>query len=98
MHYDRGEMAEQRFRNLLLKWLAKLPPDGWEDTSHELGDALYTFGERHRLSAYVPLCPVRKVADLAEFLSANGFTLAHRRSKHARYLHFSSKQGSCPKR
>lgn len=82
--YDRREMAEGRFRTLLLKWLTKLPPDGWEGTSHQLGDALYAFGERHRLYAYVPLCPGRKVAAMSEFLSANGFTLTHRRTKHVR--------------
>lgn len=83
---DRYKQLEGRFRTLLLKWLASLPPEGWAGTSHELGDELYIFGERHRLVAYVPLCPGRKVADLAEFLSENGFALTHRRTKHARTL------------
>lgn len=85
---DRLELAAERFRTLLLKWLAKLPPEGWEGTSHQLGDELYSFGERHRLAAYVPLCPGRKVADLSGFLSDNGFTFTHRRTKHARTLCF----------
>lgn len=85
---NRLEMAEERFRTLLLKWLVHLPPGGWEGTSHQLGDELYAFGERHRLFAYVPLCPGRKVADLSGFLSDNGFVLTHRRSKSQRTLRF----------
>ncbi len=86
MHFDRDEMAESRFRTLLVKWLAKLPPDGWEGTSHELGEELDSFAERHRLVVFVPLCPGRNVAGMVQFLSANGFTLTHRRTKHARTL------------
>jgi hypothetical protein len=89
MTNSRSEMAEQRFRTLVLKWLASLPPGGWEGTSHDLGNALHAFGERHRLSAYIPLCPVRKVVNLSGLLTVNGFTLTHHRSKHARTLRFS---------
>ena len=85
---DRREMVEGRFRALLMKWLAALPPDGWEGTSHELGDELHDFGERHRLHAYVPLCPGRKVAALSWLLSANGYAFTCRRTKHARTLRF----------
>lgn len=85
---NRLEMAEERFRTLLLKWLAKLPSDGWEGTSHDLGDELHAFGDRHRLYAYVPLCPGRKVAGLSGFLSDNGFTLTHHRTKNQRTLRF----------
>ena len=85
---DRREMTEGRFRELLAKWLAKLPADGWEGTSHELGEELDSFAERHRLFAFVPLCPGRKVAGLVPFLSAHGFALAHRRTKQARTLRF----------
>ena len=44
--------------------------------------------DRHRLVAYVPLCPGRKVADLCGFLSDNGFALTHRRTRHVRTLRF----------
>ena len=56
---DRREVSEGRFRTLVLKWLAKLPADGWEGTSHQLGDALHTFGEGHRPIAFEPTCPGR---------------------------------------
>ena len=85
---DRCEMSEGRFRELLLKWLAKLPADGWEGTSHDLGDELDTFAERHRLVAFVPLCPGRKVAGMGPFLSAHGFTLTLHRTKRTRTLRF----------
>ena len=85
---DRQELAEGRFRELLAKWLANLPAGGWEGTSHELGDELKSFGERHRLFAFVPVCPGRKVAGMMPFLSANGFTLTHHRTKHTRTLRF----------
>jgi hypothetical protein len=95
MHVDRDEMAESRFRTLLLKWLAKLPPDGWKGTSHELGEELDSFAERHGLYAYVPISAGKKVAGMTAFISANGITLTHRRSKHARTLRFSrSSSGS----
>ncbi len=89
MLIDRRVVAEHRFRTLLLTWLAELPPDGWEGTSHELGDALAAFADRRRLVAYVPTCPGPKVAELAGLLPVNGFTLSHRRTKHARTLRFS---------
>lgn len=85
---DRREMAEGRFRELLAKWLAKLPAGGWEGTSHELGDELDSFAERHRLCAFVPICPGRKVLALIPFLSAHGFAVTPRRTKHARTLRF----------
>ncbi len=85
---DRREMSEGRFRELLVKWLAKLPADGWEGTSHELGYELDSFAERHRLFAFVPICPGRKVAGMVPLLSANGFTLTHHRTKHTRTLRF----------
>jgi hypothetical protein len=88
MHVDRDEMAERQFQTLLLKWLGKLPPDGWEGTSHQLGDELDSFAERRRLCAFVPLCPGRKAAGMVPHLTANGFTITHRRSKHARTLRF----------
>jgi len=88
MSDSRLEMAEGRFRTLLLKWLVELPPDGWEGTSHELGDELAALADRHRLVAYVPLCPGRKVADLTRFLSENGFVHTHRHTKHARAVRF----------
>lgn len=69
-------------------WLAELPVGGWEGTSHELGDALDSFAERHRLFAFVPLCPGRKVLALASSLSADGFAVTPRRTKHARTLRF----------
>ncbi len=65
-----------------------LRTDGWEGTSHELGSELDSFAERHRLFAFVPLCPGRQVAGLVPFLSANGFTLTHHRTKHTRTLRF----------
>ena len=85
---DRREMVEGRFRTLLVKWLAKLPADGWEGTSHELGYELDSFGERHRLFAFVPICPGRKVAGMVPFLSANWFALTHHRTKRTRTLRF----------
>ena len=85
---DRQELAEGRFRELLAKWLANLPAGGWEGTSHELGEELDSCAERHRLFAFVPLCPGRKMADMVPFLSAHGFTLTHRRTKQARTLRF----------
>lgn len=88
MFDDRREMSEGRFRELLVKWLAKLPADGWEGTSHELGYELDSFAERHRLFAFVPICPGRKVAGMVPFLSAHGFILSHHRTKRARTLRF----------
>jgi hypothetical protein len=52
---DRRELAEGRFRILMLKRLAKLPLGGWEGTSHELGEELNSFAERRRVVAFVPL-------------------------------------------
>ncbi len=86
---DRRQLADARFRTLLLKWLAELPADGWEGTSHQLGDALNAFGERHRLYAFVPTCPGPKVAALTEFVADRGFTLTHRRTKRTRTLRLS---------
>lgn len=83
---DRRETAEGRLQTLLVRWLASLPPDGWEGTSHELGDELDAFAERHRLVVFVPLCPGRKVAGMTQLLAAHGFTLTQRRTKHARTL------------
>ena len=90
---DRREMSEGRFRELLVKWLAKLPADGWEGTSHELGYELDSFAERHRLVAFVPLCPGRKVAAMGPFLSAHGFALTRHRTKHTRTLRFGRAAG-----
>jgi hypothetical protein len=55
-----------------------------------LGDELDSFAERRRLCAFVPLCPGQKVAGMVPFFNANGFTLTHRGSKHARTLRFDS--------
>jgi hypothetical protein len=84
---DRIEQAEGRFRALVAKWLAELPADGWEGTSHQLGDDLAAFGKRHRLYAFVPTCPARKVAALAD-LRAAGFALTHHRTKSERTVRF----------
>lgn len=65
--------------------------DGWEATSYDFGDALYAFDRQQRLHAYVPICPVRKVAGRSRFFSDNGFTLTHRRAKRA---HLAAKQDS----
>lgn len=81
---DRLERADARFRVLLLKWLAALPAAGWAGTSHELGEQLSAFAERHRLIAFVPTCPGRAVAKLARFLADCGFTVSHHRTKAAR--------------
>lgn len=86
MHTDRRQLADARFRTLVLKWLAELPLDGWEGTSHDLGEVLTAFTERHRLIAFVPTCPGWKVADLSAFLTDNGYTLTHRRTKQERTL------------
>jgi hypothetical protein len=88
MLQTRREVSKGRFRSLMLKWLASLPAAGWEETSHELGQALAAFAERRKLVADVPLCPGGKVAGLYGFLSENGFPLAHHRSEHARTLRF----------
>jgi hypothetical protein len=89
----RLEAAEERFRTLLVKWLSKLPTGGWEGTSHELGDELDKFAERHRLCAFVPLCPGRQVARMTAFFTAHGFALTHRRTKSARTLRFTRSSG-----
>ncbi len=85
---DRRQFADTRFRTLRMKWLAELPPDGWEGTSHELGEVLATFADQHRLIAFVPTCPGRQVAGLVPFLTVIGFTLTHNRTKHTRTLRF----------
>ncbi|MEO2088310.1 MAG: hypothetical protein ABGY75_02280 [Gemmataceae bacterium] len=79
----RREVAEGRFRTLVLSWLNSLPPGGWEGMSHQLGEELGAFGDRHRLSAYVPACPARKVAG---FLADSGFALTFRRTKSERLI------------
>lgn len=89
-HTDRRQLADTRFRTLVLKWLASLPPSGWEGTSHELGEVLATFAEQHRLIVFVPTCPGPKLADLSAFLTENGFTVTHHRTRHARTLRFGS--------
>lgn len=88
MHTDRRQRADTRFRTLVLKWLASLPPTGWEGTSHELGEVLAAFAEQHRLVVYVPTCPGSNVADLSALISENGFTFTHHRTKHTRTLQF----------
>ena len=85
---DRRATTEGRFRALVLKWLAKLPPAGWEGTSHQLGDELAAFGERNRLYSFVPTCPTRKVAALGADLRAAGFALTTRRTKQERTVRF----------
>ncbi len=85
---NRLAMLESRFQTLLLKWLAKLPPDGWEGTSQRLGDVLAAFDKRHGMYAYVPISAGKKVAGMTAFISANGFTLTHRRNKQARTMRF----------
>jgi hypothetical protein len=84
--HTRRDMAGERFRTLVLGWLAELPAGGWEGTSHDLGDELAAFAERTRAVAFVPLCPGRKVAALAAVLVDSGFAITHHRSKHARTL------------
>ncbi len=59
-----------------------------EGTSHELGEELDSFIEWHRLFAFVPICPGRKVAGMRPFLSVHGFTLTFRHTKHARTRRF----------
>ncbi len=83
---DRRERADARFRVVLLKWLGSLPAAGWEGTSHELGEELAAFAERHRLIAFVPTCPGRAVAKLAGFLADSGYALSHNRTSAARTL------------
>jgi len=83
---DRRRLVEGRFRTLLLKWLGDLPSEGWEGTSHELGDVLVVFDKRHGIYAYVPISAGKKVAVMTAFITANGFTLTHHRTKHARTL------------
>ncbi len=90
---SREQQAEGRFRTLLAKWLAKLPPGGWEGTSHDLGEALARFADRQRVFAFVPICPGRKVAEMAEFLADHGFAVEHHRTKHARTLRFTRSGG-----
>lgn len=85
---NRLAMLETRFQTLLLKWLGSLPPGGWEGTSQRLGDVLAAFDKRHGLYAFVPISAGKKVAGMTAFISANGFTLTHRRTKHARTLRF----------
>ena len=79
-------------------WLASLPPSGREGTSHELGEALAEFAERRKLVAFVPTCPGRKVAELAGFLSENGFTRTHLRTKRTRTLRFTTGASVLPER
>jgi hypothetical protein len=86
MHHDRREQSEGGFRTLLLKWLGSLPSEGWEGTSHEAGEELAAFDKRHGLYAYVPISAGKTVAGLTAFLTANGFTLTHHRTKQARTL------------
>jgi hypothetical protein len=86
----RRERADARFRVVLLRWLAKLPVAGWEGTSHELGQELAAFAERHRLIVFVPTCPGRAVAKLAGFLADNGFTISHNRTSTARTVRFAA--------
>jgi hypothetical protein len=85
MHDSRVGLLEGRFRTLRTTWLAELPAGGWEGTSHQLGDELAACGERHRLCAYVPACPVRQVAGLLTGVLANRrFALTTRRTKSER--------------
>jgi len=85
---DRRQLVESRFRTLLLKWLSSLSPGGWEGTSRQLGDVLAAVAERHGIYAYAPISAGKKVAVMSAFITANGFTLTHHRTKHARTLRF----------
>jgi Ser/Thr protein kinase RdoA (MazF antagonist) len=87
-HHNRRAILETRFQTLLLTWLAKLPPVGWEGTSHQVGEELEAFDRRHRQYALVPTCPGRNVAALSNFLATAGYIVTHRLTKHARTLSF----------
>lgn len=53
---ERRELGEERFRTLLLKWLAKLSQSGWEGTSYKPKGEQTPSVVRRGLLSYVP-CP-----------------------------------------
>jgi hypothetical protein len=87
---NRLAMLETRFQTLLLKWLAKVPLAGWEGTSKQSGDELYSLNKGQGRYAHVPISAGKKVIGMRAFITAHGFTLVHRRNKHTRTLRFTT--------
>ncbi len=82
--------AEERFRRLLVAWLATLPRDGWTGGAAELFAALDAFEREGRFCAYVPTGSALTKALIREVstVRAAGFALGTKRTKAARSIVF----------
>ncbi len=78
------------FRKVLVRWLDKLPADGWEGGVEELGEALWTITRRDPSSTYIPSGTGlgRVIAAEQGFIRGRGFVVSSHRTKHARTLRF----------
>lgn len=80
------------FRKVLVRWLAKLPADGWEGGVAELGEALWAITHRDPVPTYIPSGTGlgRTIAAEQGFIRAQGFVVTSHRTKHARTLRFTA--------
>jgi hypothetical protein len=84
------EASVNAFRKVLVRWLDKLPADGWEGGLAKLGEALWKITCRDPSLTYIPSGTGLGRVIVAEqgFLRAQGFVVQSRRTKHARTLRF----------
>jgi hypothetical protein len=84
------EARVNAFRKVLVRWLSKLPADGWKGGVEELGEALWAITRRDPVPTYIPFGTGlgRVIAAEQPFIAACGFTVEYRRTKHARTLRF----------
>ena len=78
MFADRRQQAEAQFLSLLTSWLTSLPADGWEGTSHDLGDVLFAFAKWRKLTAYVFAHARASDAPTADEVAINAFSSLRR--------------------
>ncbi len=83
------------FHKVLMRWLAKLPADGWEGGVEELGEALWKIARRDPVPTHVPFGSGmgRVIAAEQGFIRTQGFAVEFRRTKHARTLRFTRSGG-----
>ncbi len=89
-HRRYREANVNAFRKVLVRWLAKLPADGWEGGVGELGEALWAIARRDPVPTYIPFGSGmgRVIAAEQGFIRGQGFVVQSHRTKHARTLRF----------